>query len=321
MKKFLLQTLVFVMATVLLLTASTYVTAFLIQKKNGVIHSLPVDKTYIIIGNSRPALAFNDSLISNVYNFSSVGESYFYTYLKAEQLIKANKHIDGVFLEYNMEDIGHKRDAWTWGKGSMQNNHIKYSYAMHPYNYKVLLEKNPGDLLAVYFGQIFFRQLRNVALLDSAALRSFYGGYFFDGSSVMDSTMNKISVNQKYHLKNVSSFHKGQLLRLLDLFRDNNIKVYLIRSPLHFTNGKQFSPETLIGYLGEENKDLEYLDFNDYPAKMDEFRDPSHLNNKGSRKFSIFFNQLLNDGLLLKQNKAQVVRNELSRIEQEQAAL
>lgn len=317
MKKFLSQALIFVLVTVLLLTASTYITAFLIQKKNGVIHSLPVDKSYIIIGNSRPALAFNDSLINNVYNFSSVGESYFYTYLKAEQLLKTNKYIDGVFLEYNLEDIGHKRDSWTWGRGSMQNNYIKYSYAMHPYNYKVLLKKNPGDLFAIYFGQIFFRQLRNVALLDSVAIRNFYGGYFFDGSSVMDSTMNKISVNQKYHLKNVSSFHKEQLLRLLDLFRDNHIKVYLIRSPLHFTNGKQFSPETLIDYLGEENKDLEYLDFNDYPAKLDEFRDPSHLNNKGSRKFSIFFNRLLNDGLLLKQNKAQVIRNELAILRQQ----
>ncbi|WP_214228187.1 hypothetical protein [Pedobacter sp. B4-66] len=315
MKKFLSQSAVFVLVTVILITASTYITAFLIQKKNGVIHSLPVHKTYIIIGNSRPALAFNDSLINNVYNFSSIAESYFYTYLKAEQLIKANKHIDGVFLEYNMEDIGHKRDDWTWGKGMMQNNNIKYSYAMHSYNYKVLLEKNPGDLLAVYSGQIFFRQLKNVMLLDSAALRSFYGGYFFDESSVMNSTMNKISVNQKYDLKNISSFQKGQLLRLLDLFRNNNIKVYLIRSPLHFTNGKQFSPETLIGYLGERNKDLEYLDFNDYPAKTDEFRDPAHLNSRGSRKFSIFFNQLLNDGLLLKKNKAQVVRNELSRIQ------
>lgn len=316
MKKFLLKTLIFATLTVLLLTSSTYVAAVLTEKKNKAIHSLPANKAYVIIGNSRPALAFNDSLINNVYNFSSVGESYFYTYLKAEQLIKTNRQIKGVFLEYNLEDIGHKRDTWTWGRDPMQNNSIKYSYAMHPYNYKVLLQKNPVDLFSVYFGQIFFRQIRNLVLLDNAALRQFYGGYFFDTSSVMDSSMNKISVNQNYHLSNVSSFHKDQLLRLLTLFRDNNIAVYLIRSPLHFTNGKQFSSEILIGYLGEENKNLDYLDFNDYPAELGEFKDPSHLNNKGSKKFSQFFDQLLADGLLLEKNKAEVVRNKLARLNQ-----
>ncbi|ATP55652.1 hypothetical protein CPT03_03810 [Pedobacter ginsengisoli] len=312
MQRFLSQTFIFVMATVFILAGSTYITTFLIQKRNKEIHSLPPHKNYIIIGNSRPSLDFNDSLIRSAYNFSSFAESYFYTYLKAEQLIKANKNLKGVFLEYNIEDIGHKRDNWTWGKDLMQSNYIKYSYAMRTYNNEVLLKKNPGDLLAICFGRAFLRQLKNLTVLDSTALRKFYGGYFFDGSSIMDSTSKKIYVNQKFHLKNVSSFHKEQLLRLLDLFRDNNIKVYLIRSPLHFTNGVQFNRETLIGYLGEKNKDLDYLDFNDYPAKLDEFRDPWHLNSKGARKFSIFFNQLLEDGLLLKENKEQVVRDALA---------
>lgn len=311
MKRFLLQICAFIFFTVFILTVSGSLTNFLLSERNKDIHTIPPGKDYVILGNSRPALAFNDSLITRVYNFSSIGEAYFYTYLKAEQIIKNNKHLKGIFLEYNLEDIGHKRDSWTWGRDFMQNNYVKYSYAMSFYNFKTLMLKNPKDWFAVHMGQAFVRQMKNILILDKGELQKYYGGYFFDNVSNMDSLLKEVSVSQKDHIKNVAEFHQEQLRRILKLCRENGIKVYLIRSPLHYSNGIQPDRNWMLSYLGPENKDLEYLDFNDYPADLEEYKDPSHLNDKGAIRFSRFFNQLIEDGLLSEQNMSEFLRMEI----------
>ena len=47
----------------------------------------------IVVGHSHPECAFNDSLIQEFKNFSSSGESYFYTYPKLKNIILAFKKI------------------------------------------------------------------------------------------------------------------------------------------------------------------------------------------------------------------------------------
>jgi hypothetical protein len=242
MRRFVSKILLFVISVTIIFSILSLTGTFLIQKSSRNIHTVPLEKEYIILGNSRPTLAFNDSIIDRVYNFASVGESYFYTYLKAEQLLKYNKHIKAVFLEYNLEDIGHKRDVWTWGRDFMQNNYIKYSHSMHLYNYQVLLMNNPVEFLSVQTIQAFPRQLKYALVWPRKEFQQFYGGYFPTNENNMDSLDKDPSWSSNTHVKNISRFQKEQLLRLLALLRRNNIKVYLIRSPLHHSNGKQLDP-------------------------------------------------------------------------------
>ena len=61
----------------------------------------------------------------------------------------------------------------------------------------------------------------------------------------------------------------------------------------------------------EKFENIEFLDFNDFPLKNNEFGDFGHLNYKGAEKFSLWFNGLLDKELLLKSNKNEFVLNEI----------
>jgi hypothetical protein len=56
---------------------------------------------------------------------------------------------------------------------------------------------------------------------------------------------------------------------------------------------------------------LEYLDFLKFPLKNAQFADPEHLNHKGAKVFSQWFNQLLKKGLLEKNNKQDFINEEI----------
>ena len=60
--------------------------------------------------------------------------------------------------------------------------------------------------------------------------------------------------------------------------------------------------------------DIEFLDFAKYPLQNSEFGDFDHLNYRGARKFSIWFNQLIDDGLLERTDKQSFINE---RIEEE----
>jgi hypothetical protein len=57
--------------------------------------------------------------------------------------------------------------------------------------------------------------------------------------------------------------------------------------------------------------DVEFLDFSKYPLTNSEFGDLDHLNHKGAKKFSYWFNTMLSDGLLEKSNKQQFIESKM----------
>jgi len=92
------------------------------------------------------------------------------------------------------------------------------------------------------------------------------------------------------------------------------VKVYLIRSPLH---SKYTGIDNELKFKELLHKQLlnpEFLDFKDFPLQNDEFGDLEHLNYKGARIFSIFFNNLLSLNLLNKIDKQDFINNEISKL-------
>ena len=76
-----------------------------------------------------------------------------------------------------------------------------------------------------------------------------------------------------------------------------------------------------VGYLNEKKyqslrelkySDIEYLDFSKFPLNNNEFGDLEHLNYKGAKKFSIWFNIMLAKGLLNKNDKQRIINTELN---------
>ena len=88
--------------------------------------------------------------------------------------------------------------------------------------------------------------------------------------------------------------------------------VYLIRSPLHPKYegyGNEFKFKEL---LNGEFKDVEFLDFANYLVPNNEFGDLEHLNFVGAKKYSLFFNRLMKEGLLQKNNKQRFIDEQIA---------
>jgi hypothetical protein len=62
--------------------------------------------------------------------------------------------------------------------------------------------------------------------------------------------------------------------------------------------------------LGTEFGDIEYLDFSKFPLSMEEYGDLEHLNEFGAKRFSIWFNKMIKDGLLEMDNKQKYINEE-----------
>ncbi len=109
----------------------------------------------------------------------------------------------------------------------------------------------------------------------------------------------------------ISYYNLKYLTKIITLCKNNNIRVILIRSPQH----KKYS-----GYSNEIKyqeirkqyfPSIEYIDFSKFPLKNSEFGDLEHLNYKGAAKFSNWFNELLRMNFLEKNNKQDIINEEI----------
>jgi hypothetical protein len=105
------------------------------------------------------------------------------------------------------------------------------------------------------------------------------------------------------------------LKKTIALLKKNDIDVILVNTP---TPSKNISSATLNKFneIKDENfSSLTYLDFTNFPLSLKNYADLGHLNHTGAKKFSLFFNRLLNNGLLNSKQKDLFVMNELEVLE------
>ena len=101
--------------------------------------------------------------------------------------------------------------------------------------------------------------------------------------------------NNKNHIENVnlSKYDLIYLDKIIQLSQQSNINIYLVRSPLH----KEFVGnlyESVFQQIKQERfGDIPFLDFKDFELLNDDYGDLQHLNYEGARKFSIWFDNWL----------------------------
>ena len=89
--------------------------------------------------------------------------------------------------------------------------------------------------------------------------------------------------------------------------------MYLIRSPLHKSYFGRKNERKYHKIRQQFFNNIEYLDFNSFPIQDNEFRDLEHLNYKGAKKFSIWFDSLLKDSLLNVREKQKFINAKIKR--------
>jgi len=276
------------------------------------------DKTNIIVlGHSHPECAFNDTLIPNLSNFGMSGESYFYTYLKAKKIIPNNNQIKTVLIEFENSQIDKIMDSWTWDNEHIINNFPKY-FPLLDYkdfcflwkkNYKAILDCPPKSLM----NESGFNLLTKFIPHKGIMYNNRFGGYRYLIRDKTDSLIKCISkTNTNKTKQEFSDSNIEYLSKIIQLCKINNVAVFLIRSPFHKKYDYYFNELKFQDIRKSNFSNVEFLDFKDFPLHNNQFGDLGHLNFKGSRVFSIFFDNLLDSGLLNRANKQDFINNQVS---------
>ena len=145
MRKFLINIglfAVFASVTIILLVLGT---AFYTQKYFN--FKIPDTKNILLVGNSRPEVAINDSVLTNVFNLAQSGSGYFYDYLKVREVTKHNPQIDTVVVGYSYGDLARGMDSWFTGKDKIKYKLRNYFFLMDSDDYLSLLQANPTEVL------------------------------------------------------------------------------------------------------------------------------------------------------------------------------
>ena len=258
---------------------------------------------HVIVGHSHSECAFNDEYIPHFKNLSSSGESYFYTLQKVKQLVSDNEKIKTVFIEFSNDQIDTSEyQYWTFGEMYMSKYYNMYSsfmdfedkYYLLSTNFDVFLNchslslKNKIDRIV----SNKFKYIENI------------GGYY-QLNKVLEDTLshNILTASSSLNKNRIAYDNVTYLKKIIRFCKEKKLQVYLIRSPLHHKfRGYSFEKDYQYVLLSEfEN--VEFLDFSKYPLPQSFFSDYKHLNHKGANKFSIWFNELLMEGLLTKTDK------------------
>ena len=99
--------------------------------------------------------------------------------------------------------------------------------------------------------------------------------------------------------------------KIVEICENKGIKLFLIRSPQHAKYTFYSNEKVLQKIMNTRYKKNYFLDFNNFPLANDEFADLEHLNYKGARKFSLFFNSLLKLGLIESTTPEQMVEERI----------
>ncbi|PKQ46729.1 hypothetical protein [Confluentibacter flavum] len=306
MKKFIKQVFFFTLIFCCLFTCIILTTNIIVNNKAD--FKISKEKKYVLFGHSQPECAFNDSLISNFKNFSNAGETYFYTFQKIKQILPQNPQIETVFLEFTNNKISIWADKDIWSNKYMRLRYPRYASFMNLEDNLFLMTKNVKGYAKVLPISIKYNLIR-MKLNDYFYINKI-GGYKYLVRKKTDSilkTMNKtgFSIYPEYQKMSVHEIH--YLEKIIQFCKEMNKKVYLVRSPYHKKSFYSQNEEALQLLKKQKFDTIKFLDFKDFPLDNSEYGDLDHLNHKGAKKFSKWFNTLLKKGLLDSINKQQII--------------
>jgi hypothetical protein len=133
-----------------------------------------------------------------------------------------------------------------------------------------------------------------------------WGGY----KPQVGSSGNQEKFFLKFPIAETSEINVKYLKSIINYCSDKKVKAILIRCPIHHKNKVLQNEATFNKIRSSVFSNIEFIDFKDFPLNDSDFYDLGHLNYNGAKKFSIYFNKMLNDGLLEMKEKQKFVNQE-----------
>ncbi len=317
MKQFLKLTLSFILLLALFLFGILELMELELNRRAS--FKLAKSPKQIILGHSHPECAFNDSLIRDTKNLSQSGESYFFTYFKTKKLLEQNPSIQTVFLEFTNNQVRESMNRWIWEDSYMNHRYPKYAPFMQLED-KYLLAKNNFSGFINTNSLALKNNLGRIAK-SKYSYTSGIGSYLpldkHNADSlvlVMQSKPRKTD-SDSLAVNPISESNIKYLQKIISLCQNHGKRVILIRSPQHPLYGGFNNEKTYQEIRNSLFPDLEYLDFSQFPLTNSQYADLEHLNYKGAKKFSDWFQQLLEKGILDSPKKQHQIDEEINLLE------
>ena len=310
MKKLVLKTGLFISCILVILSVGI---ALLYKKiDNGDYYKLNKKYDNLIFGHSHTECAFNDSLINNTLNLSNSGENYFYTYFKVKKTLENNK-VKNVFVSFTNNYIEFSSDTVEiWKDRYLDKWYTKYGAYMDYDDVSLLLKNNPRGLLNVQ--SITTKKYLTFLIKNKKSIIEdlTWGAFRYSERTKLDSLLKTKQVKSKITSFSYSKDGLDYLDKIIKVCEVNNVKVYFVRSPVHASwdrNNEPYFQKLLKGKYHQ----VPFLDFYNFPLPISDYGDRSHLNYLGAKKFSLFFNNLLENGLLKKNNAQEFINQEMNK--------
>lgn len=301
MKKFLTNCILFFVVTLIMLGLFMLVWNKIINEKSN--FSIGDGKTILILGNSHAECALDDGLIDNSINLANSAESYFYTYLKLRRILKKNNNIKQVFLEFDYGAFSSDSDRWLWSSGKYN----RYSTLISLDDIKNLFLIHPVDTVKMIAMEGFL----SVGIKGNSIAK--WGGYLHLERDKLSESIERVGGVRKNvdYIEYISPINLRYLQKIVDICEENNARLIFIRNPIHSV--AKIHDKTLEEIKIKHFKDIDFIDLASFSLKNDEYGDISHLNHRGAKTFSLFFNKLLNEGLLTATDKQEFVNQEMQK--------
>ena len=289
-----------------------YCTSYIINKRAT--FNLKQKPTMVVIGHSHSECAFNDSVIADFQNLSQSADSYFYIYQKVRLVLQANPEIETVFIEFSNNNIRKEMDLWK-----NPNKYTCYSPFLNLNDHVTIITDDFQQFLNNFSVSSKNRLIR--VMNNDYNYPKILGGYNFLVRNKTDSLVKNISPTNANHTTENDrkiDFSYGKQIEYLDktiaLCKKMRVEVFLVRSPLQpLYKGYKYE-EKYQSILRTHYADIEHLDFSKFPLSNSEFGDLNHLNHKGAKVFSSWFQSLIEGGLLKAADKTEFVKKELGKI-------
>lgn len=254
-------------------------------------YRLSFNSTALILGNSHPECALDDSGDALFKNLSRSAEPLYYTQIKLNWLLKWNPQMKFVFVELSENQLESRMEEWIWSDESIQrhtvslypflswDHHIEALKRKHIYYVMDLLLAMKRCISASMLGDdtMFFEQLD-------------WGGFDAqEGSHLTAAQQHAASDKQESLIPNADNLKA--LHEIVHTAKDYGIQIQFIRCPYH-PKAKANFEKSYREFL-RLNPEIHLTDYRDFDLPEDCYFDEYHLNTKGADLFTQYFNKML----------------------------
>lgn len=280
MKRFLLNTLIFIVITATCLA----ILGLIICYTRSQSFRLPNNENIVFLGNSHMECAVNDTIVKNSFNFARSNDYTEQVYIKLKLLKRYNSQIDTVIIGYDNVLLSQDLDKPVLGIISpyyydqytinditeiIKQSSFKYvsSHFYEPFDSIKI-----GKVLPTLWGENI--NIKNINKL---------GGYEY---LVRDKLQKHIELEQYSQIRNLkfdnlSIYFLDKTLKFCD---QNDITPIFLFTPHH--KSSKLDIHTYKNYYNRNLKHIKYYDLREMELDDSCFGDKNHLNYKGARIFS-----------------------------------